>query len=928
MRGFIGFSGRLRAAGSVLVWSASLALGTGADAQTEYDWINTSGLNALFTDGGNWDLGAAPSLADEVAVFDQAGDYQVHWSAGTGDTGSGHLWVEQGTARFVGLDGEYLHILNDSALIDGGTLVLDGSVDLLAQLGVTIGDTGTGVLEVVGPGGLLDLPGGRMVLGSTSTGDGTINLDGENTIATGLAWVVGDYGTGTVSVTEGAAVQTRSFTLGRRTGSTGSAVYQDATLSLDTFLGDTLAVGQFGTGTVEFDNTRVQTSITEIGQYHTSQGTVDLHGSESLWTNRSVFVIGGTEPEYTGSGGAGGSGQVTVRDGARLETERRMYIFGDGALDVESGGFVDIHDSLLLYSELRVTDTEPTTTDPDAAARGTVLTTGRTRVQVGSGSASTLHINNGTVVADQAVLGRGLGGEVEVTGSEARWLVDETVIAGTTSNVPDFFLLDGAQAITTRLYVGGKGTMHEMDGDLYIRGAGTVWVNGSEQDPGELGFVLGLQNHGNQATIWIEDGGELDTRHSSLRYSEQANTLGRVRIDGVGSIWRHGDLVMDGYSGQVIIENGGRLITNSAQLAFGPTSHASILVKAGSVWEIAEVAQIGNNDPGTANPRGLVSLSEGSRVLGDLEIGRYSELIGSGAVQGSVVNHGRIKPGSWYVPLTIEAGNDGYQQLATADYWLYYRADDNAPEPTEGELAQPTFTRLVIDGQVHAFGGRLLILPYVDVTTPLYTATEILSYTDTTLTPQEFRYDQIDGMLDVRGLDADQGLAVTYEPGRVLITPAYLGDANLDGVVDAGDLARLTIGWEAGHKVSWDEGDFDGDADADYDDLVRIQAGWSDSANFFATAGGLGVLPLGDANFDNAVDQQDLDLILAGFGTSTSAFDIGTGELTGDGRVDHADLNQVLRNWTATSTPSLTAPEPGTLLTWAWGLALLAHRRR
>lgn len=82
----------------------------------------------------------------------------------------------------------------------------------------------------------------------------------------------------------------------------------------------------------------------------------------------------------------------------------------------------------------------------------------------------------------------------------------------------------------------------------------------------------------------------------------------------------------------------------------------------------------------------------------------------------------------------------------------------------------------------------------------------------------------------------------------------------------------------------------------------------------------------GDANADDAVDQDDLALLLNHWGQRVNAGDVLSGEWTGDGRVDSLDLNLLLRGWTSETAPSFSVPEPGSLSVTLVGGGLLMMR--
>lgn len=83
----------------------------------------------------------------------------------------------------------------------------------------------------------------------------------------------------------------------------------------------------------------------------------------------------------------------------------------------------------------------------------------------------------------------------------------------------------------------------------------------------------------------------------------------------------------------------------------------------------------------------------------------------------------------------------------------------------------------------------------------------------------------------------------------------------------------------------------------------------------------------GDANYDDVVGIEDLDIILANWGASVRAGSVLDGDLTGDGLVNQDDLNLVLANWGNSFDPG-TVPEPATALLLLAGLGLAGRRHR
>ncbi|MEM7577476.1 MAG: dockerin type I domain-containing protein [Planctomycetota bacterium] len=83
--------------------------------------------------------------------------------------------------------------------------------------------------------------------------------------------------------------------------------------------------------------------------------------------------------------------------------------------------------------------------------------------------------------------------------------------------------------------------------------------------------------------------------------------------------------------------------------------------------------------------------------------------------------------------------------------------------------------------------------------------------------------------------DASQTLAVTYTATAVLAQAALLGDANLSGVVEQGDLNAVLNNWgrnnaiDPAANISWTTGDFNGDGTIDQSDLNAVLNHWGNT---------------------------------------------------------------------------------------------------
>ena len=81
--------------------------------------------------------------------------------------------------------------------------------------------------------------------------------------------------------------------------------------------------------------------------------------------------------------------------------------------------------------------------------------------------------------------------------------------------------------------------------------------------------------------------------------------------------------------------------------------------------------------------------------------------------------------------------------------------------------------------------------------------------------------------IESHGAATGIGMAVTYDTHAVNVTPALLGDTNLDGSVEFSDFLQLSDNF--GESGSWLDGDFDGDGAVAFSDFLGLSANFGES---------------------------------------------------------------------------------------------------
>ncbi|WKK20035.1 autotransporter outer membrane beta-barrel domain-containing protein [Achromobacter insolitus] len=195
--------------------------------------------------------------------------------------------------------------------IDGGSIVtVPGSQSSPWNLGtssLTIGNTSTGTLQI-GAGGVVSSGSGFVGRQVGSTGNVTVNGIGAQWTA-GPGLNIGNFGTGTLGISNGGHVTSTTNTyLGVAAGSSGTLTISGAGSQLNTT--GFMRVGQTGTGTVQITNGAVVTNgLGYIGYDTTGVGTVTISGTGSQWNNSAELSVGTT-----------GKGQLTISNGAAVSS--------------------------------------------------------------------------------------------------------------------------------------------------------------------------------------------------------------------------------------------------------------------------------------------------------------------------------------------------------------------------------------------------------------------------------------------------------------------------------------------------------------------------------------------------------------------------------------------------------------------------------
>jgi len=300
-------------------------------------WDNAAGLQLgnsgvgimAVTLGGKvttaWaNLGRYPDADGQATIDGEGSDWTS--TGGTfyiGHEGFGALTVTDGGSVHADLV-HVAHIPTSTAILT----VQDPCSKAVFTGDFHVGHAGTGYADVSG-GGRLSTP--MATIGDQPIGCGAVAVRGG-----GSRWVnagglqVARYGAGELSIHSQGHVETAWVNLGRNVDSNGVAVVED-TGSLWKSTG-TFHVGYEGAGSVTVrDGGQLETTSGCIARNPGSWGEAVVEGSGSRWANSGSLWLGGHEFA------AGGTGRLTVRDGAEVDIAGNMHLWAGGTADFSGG---------------------------------------------------------------------------------------------------------------------------------------------------------------------------------------------------------------------------------------------------------------------------------------------------------------------------------------------------------------------------------------------------------------------------------------------------------------------------------------------------------------------------------------------------------------------------------------------------------------
>ncbi|WP_160116691.1 autotransporter domain-containing protein [Pseudovibrio ascidiaceicola] len=601
------------ASGPLVLSGATAALGQTWDGSTSTDWFT----------GSNWTSNTAPNSSQDV-------------------------FINTTTP-------------NPATVTDKTTNGTADANDLV------VGDEGQGFLTVSN-GGALDSYSGSYI-GYKNGSTGSVEVTGTGSIWDSSYWIyVGDYGDGTLTVSDGGAVSSADSIIGRTGGSSGR-VEVTGTGSTWTNAYD-LVVGSSGDGTLTISEDAVVnvSGVTRLGSDSPGSGVLNIGavagdaavGAGELNTAKVIFGPGTgtinfnhTDSDYTFSADISGTGSVNQLSGTTILTGTNTFTGGTtvsgGTLELRGGSALsDSSEISITGGRLQVTNSETvggTTVDGGvlAISAGETLTTGAFTLADGTVIGGTLlsssyTVENGsiaTALTGTSALTKTGSGTVTLTGTNT--YTGDTIVSGGTLELRAGSVLTDTQVL--RVGYAGTGALTIAEGSEVnsgylnigrVSGGVTVTGSGASLDVA-TNSVIGLYGTG---TLTISDGGRVTNGQSSIIGGP--NATGAVTVTDDGSVWEAGFLVVGQYgAGSLKIENGGKVTSGRANIGFDSTSFSGTssgivtVTGEGSVWESRDRITVGDRAPGT------LTIADGAIVDVDGDV-----VLAFGAVSQGTLNIG------------------------------------------------------------------------------------------------------------------------------------------------------------------------------------------------------------------------------------------------------------------------------------------------
>lgn len=528
-----------------------------------------------------------------VPVFAEA---QVTWNAGTGSWFTSSNWTpgivptsginatinNGGTAQVLTTGGQVRVLTLGTAAGQTGTLQVQGGA-LTTSSSLLVGDFGTGTVTVSNGGTLTS---GITGIANNAGSTGTLTVTGANSRWTfSSQGDVGSSGHGELYVLEGGTVSSGNgaMNVGNDTGASGLVVITGTTVATSSTVVFTfVAAAANSTGEIRVTGPLATWNggITSIGQ--NAQGTVTL----------SLGATGTTNTLNIGTNAAA-VGALTVQNANTSLTSAgvNVGVSGRGTMLISDGGVVNGTTGRIGQNIGATGEATITGANSKWLLSGDI-TTGATAP--GSGGNATLSILNGGYVRTNGRFSANAAFNVTVSGANSKLEILDVAsfgsLAGAVAQNSQVQILNGGSMVS-----GDPVALNDITG-FYAAVGDTVTVtitNGSWTAHGGMAFT-----GAGTTTSTVSQGSTITTSSTapnvaSFQMGGIAGGVHQLTLQGSGTVWNNSGwaLIGDQGSATVSVENGAVMRSSFLELARRATSTSKITVTgANSLWDASAAA--------------------------------------------------------------------------------------------------------------------------------------------------------------------------------------------------------------------------------------------------------------------------------------------------------------------------------------------------
>lgn len=240
-------------------------------------------------------LGSRAGSSGAITAVGSAGRLSATATVTVGSNGRGEIDLYRGASLRA------LNVMIGSGTTGYGTVILAGQSALSASGTLGVGGAGKGRINLSG-GALVNA--GTLAIGGVAGGSGAVTASGSGTRITAGAALIGKAGGGALQLTTGAGLAARSLTVADARGSVGQLALSGGGTTLAVSAG--MTVGQTGRGVATvFTGAKVTAGALTVGANAGSSGSLTAgNGGTALAVSGNMTV------------GSAGKGSVMLQDGA------------------------------------------------------------------------------------------------------------------------------------------------------------------------------------------------------------------------------------------------------------------------------------------------------------------------------------------------------------------------------------------------------------------------------------------------------------------------------------------------------------------------------------------------------------------------------------------------------------------------------------